>query len=124
MSDPPRVVLLEARMESELANLARRHGLDPVSAPALREETADCGDDVNALIDELARGDMDYDPERQLIVRARLHGTGELQRFSRNHLLFTVRQLRQPTLQLTYTCEPIDTPPLSEPGASATGASR
>ncbi|HEY9432628.1 MAG TPA: uroporphyrinogen-III synthase [Blastocatellia bacterium] len=55
-----RIVLLEARMESELANLARRHGLDPVSVPALREETADCAGEVNALIDALARGDMDY----------------------------------------------------------------
>ena len=60
MSDLSRVVLLEARMESELANLARRHGLDPVSVPALREETADCAGEVNALIDALARGDMDY----------------------------------------------------------------
>jgi uroporphyrinogen-III synthase len=60
MSDLSRVVLLEARMESELANLARRHGLDPVSVPALREETADCAGEVNALIDALARGDVDY----------------------------------------------------------------
>jgi len=55
-----RVVLLEARMESELASLARRHGLEPVSVPALREETTDSADDVNALIDALARGAVDY----------------------------------------------------------------
>ena len=60
MSDLSRVVLLEARMESELANLARRHGLDPVSVPALREEAADCAGEVNELIDALARGDVDY----------------------------------------------------------------
>src|SRR5438093_507530 len=60
MSGLSRVVLLEARMESELANLARRHGLDPVSVPALREETAGCAGEVNALIDALARGDVDY----------------------------------------------------------------
>jgi uroporphyrinogen-III synthase len=60
MSALSRIVLLEARMEGELANLARRHGLDPVSVPALREETADCADEVNALIDALARGDVDY----------------------------------------------------------------
>lgn len=47
-------------MENELANLARRHGLDPVSVPALREDTVDCADEVNALIDALARGDVDY----------------------------------------------------------------
>ncbi|HKC86303.1 MAG TPA: uroporphyrinogen-III synthase [Blastocatellia bacterium] len=60
MSDLSRIVLLEARMESELANLARRHGLDPVSVPALREETADCAEEVNALIDALSRGDVCY----------------------------------------------------------------
>jgi uroporphyrinogen-III synthase len=60
MRDLSRIVLLEARMESELANLARRHELDPVSVPALREETADCAGEVNALIDALARGDVDY----------------------------------------------------------------
>jgi uroporphyrinogen-III synthase len=60
MSDLSKIVLLEARMESELANLARRHGLDPVSVPALREETADCADEASALIDALARGDVDY----------------------------------------------------------------
>jgi uroporphyrinogen-III synthase len=67
MSDLSRVVLLEARMESELANLARRHGLEPVSVPALREETADCAVEVNELIDALARGDMDYNRRDELI---------------------------------------------------------
>jgi uroporphyrinogen-III synthase len=60
MNDLSKIVLLEARMESELANLARRHGLEPVSVPALREETIDCAGEVKALIDALARGDMDY----------------------------------------------------------------
>jgi len=55
-----RIVLLEARMESELANLARRHGIEPVSVPALREETADCADEVNVLIDAFAEGAVDY----------------------------------------------------------------
>jgi uroporphyrinogen-III synthase len=60
MSGLSRIVLLEARMETELANLARRHCLEPVSVPALREETADCADEVSALIDALRRGGMDY----------------------------------------------------------------
>ncbi|HKQ77802.1 MAG TPA: uroporphyrinogen-III synthase, partial [Blastocatellia bacterium] len=47
-------------MESELASLARRHGVEPVSVPALCEETTDCADEVNALIEVLARGDVDY----------------------------------------------------------------
>src|SRR5271165_2789800 len=41
-----RVALLEARMESELASLVRRHGGDPVSVPALREVERDCADEV------------------------------------------------------------------------------
>jgi uroporphyrinogen-III synthase len=41
-----RVALLEARMESELASLVRRHGGDPVCVPALREVERDCADDV------------------------------------------------------------------------------
>lgn len=53
-------MLLEARMESELANLARRHGIEPVSVPALREQTTDCAGEVNALIGALADGAVDY----------------------------------------------------------------
>jgi uroporphyrinogen-III synthase len=55
-----KIVLLEARMESELANLARRYGVEPISIPALREETADCADEVNAMIDALALGKVHY----------------------------------------------------------------
>lgn len=57
------------------------------------------------------RGDLDYDPETQLIIQAKFEATGEIQRFSRNHLLFTAKQMRQPTLKMIYTCIPIDTPP-------------
>jgi uroporphyrinogen-III synthase len=60
MSGLSRIVLLEARMETELASLARRHGLEPVSVPALREETADCAGEVSSLVDALSRGDVDY----------------------------------------------------------------
>jgi uroporphyrinogen-III synthase len=60
MSGPPKIVLLEARMENELANLARRHGLEPLSVPALREEPTDCADEVSSLIDALSRGGVDY----------------------------------------------------------------
>ena len=54
-----KVVLLEARMNSELANLVRRQGGEPVSVPAVREITADCGPEVAALIDRLAGGQLD-----------------------------------------------------------------
>jgi uroporphyrinogen-III synthase len=60
MSGLAQIVLLEARMETELASLARRHGLEPVSVPALREEPADCADEVSELIDALSRNDVDY----------------------------------------------------------------
>jgi uroporphyrinogen-III synthase len=39
-----RVALLEARRESELASLVRRHGGEPVCVPALREVACDCRD--------------------------------------------------------------------------------
>jgi len=41
-----RVALLEARMESELASLVRRHGGTPVCVPAMREVERDCAEDV------------------------------------------------------------------------------
>jgi uroporphyrinogen-III synthase len=41
-----RVALLEARRESELASLVRRHGGEPVCVPALREVACDCRDDA------------------------------------------------------------------------------
>jgi uroporphyrinogen-III synthase len=58
-----KVVLLEARMNSELANLVRRHGGEPVSVPAVREVTvADAitlSTDVGALIDDLKSRSID-----------------------------------------------------------------
>src|SRR5258708_29648301 len=46
-----RVGLLEARMESELASLVRRHGGEPVCAPALREVERDCVDEARRAVD-------------------------------------------------------------------------
>jgi uroporphyrinogen-III synthase len=43
-----RIALLEARRESELASLVRRHGGEPVCAPALREVERDFGDELTA----------------------------------------------------------------------------
>jgi len=50
-----RVALLEARMESELASLVRRHGGEPVCVPALREVERDCADDVARAYGALVR---------------------------------------------------------------------
>lgn len=55
-----KIVLLEARMNSELANLVRRHGGEPVSVPAVREVTLDCGAEVTALLDQLSSGTIDH----------------------------------------------------------------
>ena len=55
-----KIVLLEARMNSELANLVRRHGGAPVSVPAVREVTMDCSREVAALIDRLRDGEIDF----------------------------------------------------------------
>ncbi|HTS03674.1 MAG TPA: uroporphyrinogen-III synthase [Thermoanaerobaculia bacterium] len=51
-----RVALLEARMESELAALVRRHGGEPVCVPALREVERDCADEVARAYGALACG--------------------------------------------------------------------
>lgn len=55
-----KIVLLEARMNSELANLVRRQGGDPVSVPAVREAAIKANQEVAALADELSRGAVDY----------------------------------------------------------------
>ena len=55
-----KIVLLEARMNSELANLVRRHGGEPISVPAVREVTLDCSEEVAALIDRLSSGAIDF----------------------------------------------------------------
>lgn len=54
-----KIALLEARMNSELANLVRRHGGQPVSVPAVREATIEANQEVAALIDALTRGAID-----------------------------------------------------------------
>ncbi len=51
-----KIVLLEARMSSELANLVRRHGGEPYCVPAVREVMRDCADEVTAFIDCLTTG--------------------------------------------------------------------
>jgi uroporphyrinogen-III synthase len=51
-----RVALLEARMESELASLVRRHGGEPVCVPAMREVERDCAAEASAAVTSLAGG--------------------------------------------------------------------
>jgi uroporphyrinogen-III synthase len=51
-----RVALLEARRESELAALVRRHGGEPVCVPALREVERDFAGELAAACDVVERG--------------------------------------------------------------------
>jgi uroporphyrinogen-III synthase len=55
-----RIALLEGRMSGELAELVRRHGGEPVSAPALREDPIPSGEAVAHLIDELREGRLQF----------------------------------------------------------------
>ena len=48
-----RIGLLEARLSSELAELVRREGGEPVCAPSVQESPVDVGARVPALIDDL-----------------------------------------------------------------------
>lgn len=45
-------------MGSELANLVKRHGGEPIQAPALREVSIDAAPEVAALLDKLKSGDI------------------------------------------------------------------
>ncbi|GAC1517249.1 MAG: uroporphyrinogen-III synthase [Gemmatimonadaceae bacterium] len=54
-----RVALLEARFGGELAELVRRHGGEPLSAPAVREAALNDDTDIAAVIDRLAGGLVD-----------------------------------------------------------------
>jgi uroporphyrinogen-III synthase len=55
-----KIVLLEARMNTELAALVRRHGGTPVSVPAVREAALEANAEVSALLDALQGGAIDY----------------------------------------------------------------
>lgn len=50
-----RVALLEARRESELASLVRRHGGVAICVPALREVERSCADELRRAIDAASR---------------------------------------------------------------------
>jgi uroporphyrinogen-III synthase len=50
-----RVALLEARRESELASLVRRHGGEPIAVPALREVERECSAEAGRAFDAAGR---------------------------------------------------------------------
>jgi uroporphyrinogen-III synthase len=55
-----RIGLLEGRMSQEIADLVRRNGGVPVSAPALREDPIPSGERVSRFIDELTAGRLSF----------------------------------------------------------------
>jgi uroporphyrinogen-III synthase len=55
-----KIALLEARMSGELANLVKRHGGEPINAPALREVAIDARDEVATFLDELKSGEIKF----------------------------------------------------------------
>lgn len=52
----PKVALLESRMGRELARLVVKHGGEPISVPALKEEHEESREAVAQIISELAQG--------------------------------------------------------------------
>jgi uroporphyrinogen-III synthase len=54
-----RVALLEARRSSELAELVRRQGGEPICAPAVRESVLDCTEEVKAFVGSIVDGSID-----------------------------------------------------------------
>src|SRR5215470_12481490 len=55
-----RIGLLEARMQGELADMVRRFGGEPVSAPALREDPVPSGEAVARFIDLLTARSLPF----------------------------------------------------------------
>jgi uroporphyrinogen-III synthase len=53
-----RVALLEGRMSSELANLVKHYGGEPVTAPALKEEQIDSSQEILSFIEKLEKGEI------------------------------------------------------------------
>ena len=60
-------------------------------------------------------GSMDFSPEDQVIVQAKLHGNAKLEEFSKDHLLFETRMRRMPEIEIAYTCRVQDTTPTQQP---------
>ena len=91
-----RVALLEARLESELAQLVQRLGGVPVSAPAVREAPLDAAPSVAALLDGLAT--------RRVDVVVFLTGAGCRLLFAAAAALGSLDELRAALAHATIVC--------------------
>lgn len=54
-------------------------------------------------------GSMFFSPEDQVFIEANLRGKAQLEKFSKDHLLFEARMRRTPDLDILYTCTVRDT---------------
>lgn len=61
------------------------------------------------------RGSLDFSPDDQVIIQAKLQGTAKLEEFSTDHLLFETRMRRMPEIEIVYTCRVEDTAHTEQP---------
>lgn len=91
-----RVAVLEGRRASELAELVRTHGGDPISAPALREVPLGRSDEVASFIGRLIDGACQ--------VAVFLTGAGAILLFQAAEALRRMPDLRQALQRMTTVC--------------------
>jgi hypothetical protein len=54
-------------------------------------------------------GSFDFFPGDQIIIKAYLKGKAKLDKFSKDHLLFETRSVREPELEVLYSCRVVPT---------------
>jgi uroporphyrinogen-III synthase len=91
-----RIALLEARLASELADLVRREGGEPVCAPAVAEALVDATALIPAIIDDITRG------RREIVVF--LTGAGLTALFEQAEATGRLSALTQAFSRVTTVC--------------------
>jgi uroporphyrinogen-III synthase len=91
-----RVALLEARRSSELAEMVRRQGGEPICAPAVRESVLDCTEDVRAFINSITQGSI------EIVIF--LTGVGALTLFREAEKLGQLPDLLEALKDVTTVC--------------------
>lgn len=96
MDKPPRVIVFESRLSAELSSLARRHGLDPIVAPALEEVPIDEQPEARAFADVLVAGGCD--------VLLLLTGVGAVRLFDTLSLAYDREQWLEALRSVALVC--------------------
>ena len=91
-----RIALLEARLSSELADLVRREGGEPLCAPAVSEALVDVTRLIPAMIDDIMRGRCD------LVVF--LTGAGLTALLEQAHAIGKLEALNEAFARVTTVC--------------------